>query len=116
MRSVQLTADQPVAALTVDAIGTSAVMPKGARAWLQGAAFMPDPGPDGKPATAELQWLVCLDATGKALRVEKPREIGHRWQLIGFELPAGTSFVELRMRRLRQGDVVGFHIDGLGHA
>jgi len=115
MRSVQLTADQPAAVLTVDAVGTSAVMPKGAKAWLQGAAFMPDQV-DGKPAKALLQWLVCLDAAGKSTRVEKPVEIIHRWQLIGFELPAGTSVVELRVTGIPKGGVVGFHIDGVGHA
>lgn len=121
MRSVQLTADRPVAVLSVDPVGDSAVLPgvrqgrtdaTRARAWLQGAASFFDTA----DVKALLQWLVCLDPAGKSLRVEKPVEIGHRWQLLGFELPVGTSMVELRVTGIPAGGVVGFHIDGLGHA
>lgn len=114
MRSVQLTADQPTAVLTVDPVGKSYVMPPGSRAWCQAAAFFP-----GSEATkARVSWLVFLNGDGKDTKVFSPFNLTHRQGFGGpdFELPPGTDRVEIRVEGIPTGGVVGVHIDGLGHA
>lgn len=116
MRSVQLdnpTGDSPErsAVLTIDPVGASGVMPAGSRAWLQYQVFFPDAPAD---YLAEMTWLVFVKTDGKNVAWD-PRLLKHRntWAA---ELPVGCNAVEVVVHGIPKGGVVGFHIDGIGHA
>lgn len=111
MRSTTLTADQPVGLLTIDPVGTSAVMPKGANAWVQWRAFFPD----NPKAKALVEWLVLTREKGADALPIAPFELGHRGSG-ALQLPAGGDGVEIIVRNITPGGVVAFHLDGLGHA
>ncbi|MCF7550957.1 M15 family metallopeptidase [Pseudonocardia sp. WMMC193] len=95
--------------LTIDGVGTSLVMPKGARAWLQYETFYPD----AQKAVARLTWLVFRVQGGKDVPRD-PRDLPHR-AFDAIELPAGCTAVELAVTGLPIGGVFSAHLDGIGH-
>lgn len=104
------------AVLTVDPVGRSLVMPKGARAWLQWEACYPF---GGEKAVARMDWLVAMISSGDPNKPAAPKPfdpfpLGHRG-VGSIELPAGTLAVELVVRGIPAGGSVGVHIDGIGH-
>ena len=95
--------------LTIDGVGTSLVMPKGARVWLQYETFYPD----AQDAIARLTWLVLRIQGGKDV-AQDPRDLPHR-AFGAIELPPGCTAVELAVTGLPIGGVFSAHLDGIGH-
>lgn len=107
------------ASLTIDPVGHSVVMPRGARAWLQWQAFFPM-GPDGQwlpkgwDGKARFEWLVMNRVTGSPVPFD-PFDLRHT-SFGAIELVPGTNSVEVVIRGLPRGGAVGLHLDGIGHA
>lgn len=111
VRSVQLTADNPVALLTIDPVGASAVLPAGkSAAWVQWGAFFPG----HETAVATMDWWVYTVAGKPAVPV-KPFQLGHRASGSA-PLPVGCNGVEIRAKDIPPGAVIGVHVDAVGHA
>lgn len=96
--------------LTIDAVGTSAVMPAGSRAWLQWAGVcMRD-----RAAKAHVWWLVERHADGTHLDIG-PFDVAHG-QSGARELSRGTVAVEIGLEKVPPGFSFSAHLDGIGHA
>lgn len=124
MRSLSL--DNPIGqtpnrqgVLTIDAVGTSGLMPAGAEAYFQWHAswFGFDINTVPENMRPLFQWLVFCGFDGKPLPKGQVAPFWLPDRASGaIKLPGGTASVEARVTNVPAGGAIGMHIDGRGHA